>query len=83
MILLILGLLIMLVLFYQIYVIKKNEEPFIGSASEIQVEKQRNFLNDQDKYYDVRSQGPGAGLLVTKPGINEFYKLDINNNLKK
>ena len=60
MILLILGLLIMLVLFYQIYVIKKNEEPFIGSASEIQVEKQRNIINDQDKYNDVRSQGPGA-----------------------
>ena len=56
MILLILGLLIMLVLFYQIYIIKKNEEPFIGTASEIQVEKQRNFLNDQDKYYDVRSK---------------------------
>ena len=37
MILLILGLLIILVLFYQIYIIKKNEEPFIGTASEIQV----------------------------------------------
>ena len=83
MILLVLGLLIMLILFYQIYVIKKNEEPFIGTASEIQVDKQRNFLDDQDKYYDVRSQGPGAGLLVTKPGINEFYKLDENKNLKK
>ena len=83
MILLILGLLIILVLFYQIYVIKKNEEPFIGSASEIQVNKEQNFLNEQDKYYDVRSQGPGAGLLFTKPGINDFYELDINKNLKK
>lgn len=83
MILLILGLLIILVLFYQIYVIKKNEEPFVGTASEVQVETQRKFLNKQDKYYDVRSQGPGAGLLVTKPGINDFYKLDSNNKLKK
>jgi len=83
MILLILGLLIILVLFYQIYVIKENEEPFIGTASEIQVKTQRQFLNKQDKYYDVRSQGPGAGLLVTKPGINDFYKLDSNKKLKK
>ena len=83
MILLILGLLIILVLFYQIYIIKKNEEPFISTASEIQVQNQRDFLNQQDKYYDVRSQGPGAGLLVTKPGINDFYKLDENKNLKK
>lgn len=83
MILLILGLLIILVLFYQIYIIKKNEEPFIGTASEIQVQNQRDFLNKQDKYYDVRSQGPGAGLLVTKPGINDFYKLDQNKDLKK
>lgn len=83
MILLILGLLIILVLFYQIYVIKKNEEPFVGTASEVQVETQRKFLNKQDKYYDVRSKGPGAGLLVTKPGINDFYKLDSNNKLKK
>ena len=45
MILLILGLLIILVLFYQIYVIKKNEEPFVGTASEVQVETQRKFLN--------------------------------------
>ena len=37
MILLVLGLLIMCVLFYQIYIIKKNEEPFIGTVSEVQV----------------------------------------------
>ncbi len=83
MILLILGLLVILVLFYQIYVIKSNQEPFVSTASEVQVENQRDFLNKQDKYYDIRSQGPGAGLLVTKPGINDFYKLDSNNNLQR
>ena len=83
MILLILGLLIISVLFFQIYYIKKNEEPFVGTVSEIQVDKQRDFLNKQDKYYDVRSQGPGAGLLVTKPGVNDWMKLDKQKNLKK
>ena len=83
MILLVLGLIVILVLFYQIYVIKSQQEPFVGTVSEVQVQNQRDFLNKQDKYYDVRSQGPGAGLLVTKPGINDFYKLDKNNNLKK
>jgi len=83
MILLILGLIIICVLFFQIYYIKKNEEPFVGTVSEIQVDKQRNFLNKQDKYYDVRSQGPGAGLLVTKPGVNDWMKLDKQKNLKK
>ena len=83
MILLILGVLIMCVLFYQIYIIKKTEEPFIGNVSEVQVQNQNNYLNKQDKYYDIRSQGPGAGLLVTKPGINDWFKLDANNNLKK
>ena len=83
MILLILGVLTMCVLFYQIYIIKKTEEPFIGNVSEVQVQNQTDYLNKQDKYYDIRSQGPGAGLLVTKPGINDWFKLDANNNLKK
>ena len=43
MILLILGLLIMCVLFFQIYYIKKNEEPFVGTVSEIQVENKGIF----------------------------------------
>jgi hypothetical protein len=83
MILLILGLLIICVLFYQIYIIKRNEEPFVGTVSEVQIQNQRDFLNEQDKYYDVRRHRPGAGLLVSKPGINTWYKLDKNKNLKQ
>lgn len=41
MILLILGVLIMCVLFYQIYIIKKTEEPFIGNVSEVQGTKSK------------------------------------------
>ena len=87
MILLILGLLTILVLVYQIYKMNKNKEGF-GQGNpevwEIQAEKQTQYLTKQDKYYDVRSQGPGAGLLVTKPGgINDWLKFDANKNLKK
>ena len=87
MILLILGLLTILVLVYQIYKMNKNKEGF-GQGNpeegEIQAEKQTQYLTKQDKYYDVRSQGPGAGLLVTKPGgINDWMKFDANKNLKK
>ena len=83
MILLILGVLTICVLFYQIYIIKKTEEPFIGNVSEVQVQNQTDYLNKQGKYYDIRSQGPGAGLLVTKPGINDWFKLDANNRNSK
>ena len=35
-------------------------------------------MQGQDKYWDVRSQGIGAGLVTTKPGINDWLKLDEN-----
>lgn len=86
MILLVLGLITILVLIYQIYIINKNKEPFgMGNpeVGEFQADKQSQYLSKQDKYYDIRSQGPGAGLLVTKPGINDWLKLDDDKNLKK
>ena len=81
--LLFLGLIIIFVLLIQVYLINKNQEAFNTSLSAAMEEGERNFLKRQDKYYDIRKQGPGAGLLVTKPGISDWLKLDKNKNLKK
>ena len=81
--LLFLGLIIIFVLLIQVYLINKNQEAFNTNLNAAMEEGERNFLKQQDKYYDVRSQGPGAGLLKTKPGISDWVKLDEQKNLKK
>lgn len=81
--LLFLGLIIIFVLLIQVYLINKNQEAFNTNLNAAMEEGERNFLKQQDKYYDIRSQGPGAGLLKTKPGISDWVKLDEQKNLKK
>ena len=82
MILLILGLLIILVLFYQIYVIKKNEEPFVGTASEVQVETQRKFLNKQSNLRNIGGLKVflialvWVGVTVFIPLLNNHFSID-------
>ncbi len=81
--LLILGLILIGVLLVQIYYINKNRENFDSELDKALVAGERKFMQGQDKYWDVRSQGIGAGLVTTKPGINDWLKLDENKNLKK
>jgi len=81
--LLILGLILIGIVLIQIYYTKKNKEEFQNTVDKALVTGERNFLQEQDKYWDVRKQGIGAGLLVTKPGINDWLKLDSNNELQK
>ena len=81
--LLILGLIIMFVLVIQLYIMKREQEGYVSVAEKVLVSGERNFLNKQDKYWDIRKQGIGAGLLVAKPGINDWYKLDDSHELKK
>ena len=81
--LLILGLILIGVLLVQIYYISKNRENFDSELDKALVAGERKFMQGQDKYWDVRSQGIGAGLVTTKPGINDWLKLDENKNLKR
>ena len=81
--LLILGLILICALIIQIILINKNQENFVSSAEQIKANEQNNYLNEQDKYYDIRSQHPKAGTMHTKPGINTWFKLDINKKLKE
>ena len=81
--LLILGLILIGVLIIEIYYTNKNKETFENEVNEALVAGERKFLQNQDKYWDVRKQGIGAGLLTTKPGINDWFKLDNNKELKK
>ena len=80
---LILGLIIISILILQIYFVQKEKESFVSEAEQVLENNNRDFLKSQDKYYDVRNQGIGAGLLVTKPGINDWLKFDEDKNLKK
>ena len=81
--LLILGLILIGVLLIQIYYINKSKETFQSEVDKALVAGERKFMQGQDKYWDVRSQGIGAGLVTTKPGINEWVKLDDNKDLKR
>jgi hypothetical protein len=80
--LLILGLILIGVILAQIYYTHKNKESFESDLDEALVAGERKFMSDQDKYWGVRNQGVGAGLLITKPGINNWVKLDDNKNLQ-
>ena len=71
--LLILGLILIGVLIIEIYYTNKNKETFENEVNEALVAGERKFLQNQDKYWDVRKQGIGAGLLTTKPGINDWF----------
>ena len=79
----ILGLIIISILIIQIYFVQKEKESFVSEAEKVVEDNNRSYLKSQDQYYDVRNQGIGAGLLVTKPGINDWLKLDEDKNLKK
>ena len=81
--LLILGLLLIGIVLIQIYYTNKNKEDFQNNVDKALVAGERSFLQGQDKHWDVRKQGIGAGLLVTKPGINDWFKLDSKSNLQK
>ena len=81
--LLILGLILIGIILIQIYYINKNKETFQADVEKALVVGERKFMTDQDKYWDVRSQGIGAGLITTKPGINDWFKLDDNKDLQK
>jgi len=81
--LLILGLILMGVILVQIYFIHNNKEGFNSELDKALVAGERKFLSSQDKYWDVRNQGIGAGLITTKPGINTWMKLDKNKNLQE
>ena len=81
--LLILGLILIGVLIIEIYYTNKNKETFENEVNEALVAGERKFLQNQDKFWDVRKQGIGAGLLTTKPGISDWFKLDSNKELKK
>ena len=76
--LLILGLRLIGVLIIEIYYTNKNKETFENEVNEALVAGERKFLQNQDKFWDVRKQGIGAGLLTTKPGISDWFKLDSN-----
>ena len=81
--LLILGLILIGILLVQIYYINKNKETFQSEVEKALVAGERNFMKGQDKYWDVRSQGIGSGLVTTKPGINDWLRLDEKKELKK
>jgi len=55
--LLILGLFLIGVLLIQIYYINKNKETFQSEVEKALVAGERKFMQGQDKYWDVRSQG--------------------------
>jgi hypothetical protein len=80
--LLILGLILISVILTQIYYTYKNKESFKSDLDKALVTGERNFMLGQDKYWDVRNQGIGAGLVKTKPGINTWMKLDGDKNLQ-
>ena len=79
--LLILGLILIGILLIQIYYVHKNRENFESELDKALVDGERQFMVGQDKYWDIRSQGIGSGLITTKPGINDWVKLDENKNL--
>ena len=81
--LLILGLILIGILLIQIYYVNKNRENFESELDKALVDGERLFMKGQDKYWNVRSQGIGSGLITTKPGINDWVKLDENKNLQK
>ncbi len=80
--LLILGLILICVVVYQIYNINKNKEKIIEGIDKALEKGELQYLKDQDKYWNIRNQGIGAGLFSVKKGINDWYKLDKNKNLK-
>ena len=62
--LLILGLLLIGIVLIQIYYTNKNKEDFQNNVDKALVAGERSFLQGQDKHWDVRKQGIGAGLLI-------------------
>uniref|UniRef100_A0A6C0JEU4 Spondin-like TSP1 domain-containing protein n=1 Tax=viral metagenome TaxID=1070528 RepID=A0A6C0JEU4_9ZZZZ len=81
--LLILGLILIGIVLIQIYYVNKNRENFESELDKALVDGERQFMAGQDKYWNIRSQGIGSGLITTKPDINEWVKLDENKNLQK
>ena len=79
--LLILGLILICILIFQIYFMSMEKESF--SIADAKADQQFNFIKKQDAYYDIRKKGTAAGLVHTKPGINTWFKLDNDKNLKK
>ena len=79
----ILGLILICILIYQIYFMNNDLEAFISTAKQIKAQNQFDYLKKQNKYYGIRKGGGKAGLLHTKPGINTWYKLDNDKNLKQ
>ena len=80
--LLILGLILIGIVLIQIYYVDKNRENFESDLDKALVDGERQFMKEQDKYWNIRSQGIGAGLITTQPGINDWLKLDENKNLQ-
>ena len=74
--LLFLGLILICVLIIQIYLIKDYQESFLAENAKIIADGERAYLHSQKKYWGIRSQGIGAGILVGKPGMNDWFKLD-------
>ena len=73
--LLFLGLFILIIVINLIikYLNIKNKEGFtVKSKQEVNVEKQLQMLNEQDKYYDIRSKGAGSGILIPKKGMSNW-----------
>ena len=79
--LLILGLILIGILLIQMYYINKNKESFQSEVDKALVAGERSFMKGQDNYWDIRSQGIGAGLVTTKPGINNWVKMDDKKEL--
>ena len=79
--LLILGLILICILIFQIYFMSMEKESF--SIADAKADQQFNFIKKQDAYYDIRKRGTAAGLVHTKPGINTWFKLDTDKNLKQ
>ena len=74
--LLFLGLILICVLIIQIYLINDNKESFLAENAKLLAEGERDYLHSQKKYWGIRSQGIGSGVLVGKPGMNDWFKLD-------
>ena len=69
-----LGLILICVLIIQIYLINDNKESFLAENAKVLAEGERDYLHSQKKYWGIRSQGIGAGVLVGKPGMNDWFK---------
>ena len=82
MILLSLALIVSMILISIIYNKLKHEEnnlmnfQLVREGLDNSVNKQFNMMENRKGYYGIRSEGPGVGMIVTKPGINKWLKYD-------